>query len=61
VKSKLVRIAAVMAVISAVATAAAPIGAAATKAGSGGEPPIAVFCVDDFGGCAPTPAPFYAV
>jgi hypothetical protein len=58
-KSKLVRIAAVLGVVSALATAAAPAGAAVKKGGTGVEPPWGQFCTNSYGVmCIPTPGPF---
>ena len=58
-KSKLVRIAAVLGVVSALATAAAPAGAATRSGGFSVEPPWSQFCADSYGVmCVPNPGPF---
>jgi hypothetical protein len=57
-KSKLVRIAAVLGVVSALATAAAPAGAATKRGSIAVEPPWSQFCADSYGVmCVPTPGP----
>jgi hypothetical protein len=57
-KSKLVRIAAVLGVFSALATVTAPAGAATTS-GAFAEPPWSQFCADSYGAmCVPNPGPF---
>lgn len=58
-KSKLIRLGAVLGVVSALATAAAPAGAATKQGAITVEPPWSQFCADSYGVmCVPTPGPF---
>ena len=56
-KVKVIRIAAALGVVTALATAAVPAASAAKNLGGTVSPPWATYCIDDFGSCAPTPGP----
>jgi hypothetical protein len=58
-KAKVSRVAVLLGLVAAVATLAAPAGAAGTRSGISVEPPWGQFCAGSFGVmCVPTPGPF---